>query len=170
MQDTKSSQDFYEIYDYYTQPLLEKKYVQISIISVLAILIVSLIFIFFWLRRRKKIKTFWESSLEKLYALKPEKCSTKNDFKLFYFNLTNIFKKYLDQRYMWQTETKTDEELIKHLENQNFNSNLLIQIQKILEGALWVKFANQEALKIQAESDLKTIIQIIEQTKPIEQK
>ena len=65
---------------------------------------------------------------------------------------------------------KTDEELIKHLENQNFNSNLLIQIQKILEGALWVKFANQEALKIQAESDLKTIIQIIEQTKPIEQK
>lgn len=165
-----NKQDFYEIYDYYTQPLLERKSVQITLFSTLTIAIIGLFFLFFWLRRRKKIKTYWELALQNLYTLKPEKCSSKNDFKNFYFALTSIFKKYLDKRYAWQTEMKTDAELIKHLESQNFNSNLLLQIQKILEGALWVKFANQEALKIQAESDLKTIIQIIEQTKPVEQK
>ena len=164
------TQDFYEIYDYYTQPLLEKTSVQISLITIAIIAIVSLTVFFIMLRRRKIALTFWEIALRDLAQLKPEKCSDKNDFKNFYFKLTNIFKKYLDIRYDWQTITKTDEELIKHLANQNFNQEMLTQIQKILEGALWVKFANQDALKLQAEADLKIITQIIERTRPTDQK
>jgi hypothetical protein len=160
--------DFYEIYDYYTQPILERKSVQITLFSILTIITVGLIFLLFWARSRKKTKTYWELALQDLYSLKPEKCSSKNDFKNFYFTLTSIFKKYLDKRYAWHTETKTDEELIQYLESESFDTTLLMQIQKILEGALWVKFANQDALKNQAESDLKAIIQIIEQTKPAE--
>ncbi len=163
-------QGFYEIYDYYTQPLLEIKSVRIALLLTLIIIITGLIFLFFWTRNRKKIKTYWELALQNLHSLNPGRYSSKNDFKVFYFNLTSIFKKYLDKRYVWQTETKTDAELIKHLKNENFNSDLLVQIQKILEGAAWVKFANQEALKNQAESDLKVVIQIIERTKPVENK
>jgi hypothetical protein len=163
-------QDFYEIYDYYTQPILEQKYVQITLFSILTIITVGLIFLFFWIRSCKRIKTYWDLALQDLYSLKPEKCSSKKDFKSFYFTITSIFKKYLDKRYAWHTETKTDEELIKYLESESFDATLLMQIQKILEGAVWVKFANQDALKNQAESDLKIIIKIVEQTKPAEPK
>jgi hypothetical protein len=162
------TQDFYEIYDYYTQPVLEKKSVQISLISIAIIATAAAIFLYFFLRRKKKQLTSWEIALQDLERLNLEKCVSKNDFKSFYFKLTKIFKKYLEQRYSWQTENKTDDELVILMEKQKFNKELLEQVQKILAGALWIKFANQEALKIQAESDLKIIINIILQTKPVE--
>lgn len=164
------NQDFYEIYDYYSQPLLEKTSVQVSIVLVATAIIIGLAILLIIWYRSKKTLTFWEISLLELHRLNPEKCSNKNDFKNLYFKLTGIFKKYLDKRFDWQTETKTDDELIRFLASQNFNSEMLSQIQKILDGALWIKFANQDALKIQAEADLKVIINIITQTKPIEQK
>jgi hypothetical protein len=162
------TQDFYEIYDYYTQPWLEKKSVQISLISIAIIATVAIIFLYFSLRRRKKQLASWEIALKNLERLNLGKCVNKNDFKVFYFKLTEIFKKYLEQRYDWKTENKTDDELVILMEKQKFNQNLLEQIQKIFAGALWIKFANQEALKIQAEADLKTIINVIHQTKPVE--
>jgi hypothetical protein len=162
------TQDFYEIYDYYTQPLLEKKSVQISLISLAAIAVVAAIFLYIFLRRKKRQLTSWEIALNELERLDLAKCINKSDFKSFYFKLTKIFKKYLERRYDWKTENKTDDELVVLMEKQKFNKELLEQIQKILAGALWIKFANQEALKIQAESDLKTIINVIHQTKPLD--
>lgn len=168
MQNNVQKKDFYEIYDYYSQPLLEKKSVQISLLAVTTIIIVLAVFLYVFLNRRKRQLTYWEVALLALENLKLEKCVNKNDFKIFYFKLTEIFKKYLEKRYGWKVENKTDEELIILLEKQNFHKELLVQVQKILAGALWIKFANQEALKIQAEADLKAIVSIIEQTKQIE--
>lgn len=174
MQTQNPEQDFYEIYDYYTQPLLERKSVQVSLISIGIITITSLIFIFIFLRKKLKPLTVWQVALKELNQLNPDKYTTKEDFKNFYFKLTDIFKRYLNKRYNWPTQDKTDSELIKQLEqqnfNQNFNSDILAQVQKILEGALWVKFANQDALKVQAQADLQTIIKIIDLTKPVEHK
>ncbi|MFA6535046.1 MAG: hypothetical protein WCS92_02195 [Candidatus Babeliales bacterium] len=168
MQNNVSEKDFYEIYDYYSQPLLEKKAVQISLFSAATIIIVGIVFLYIFYRRYRRPLTHWEVALLALENLKLEKCVSKNDFKIFYFKLTEIFKKYLEKRYGWKVENKTDEELVILLEKQNFNREFLEPVQKILAGALWIKFANQEALKIQAESDLKTIINIIDQTKQVE--
>jgi len=168
MQNNTQKQDFYEIYDYYSQPLLEKKSVQISLFSLATIIIVGAVFLYVFFKRRRRPLTDWEIALLALGNLKLEKCVSKNDFKIFYFKITEIFKKYLEKRYGWEVENKTDEELIILLEKQNFHKELLAQVQKILAGALWIKFANQEALKIQAEADLRTIISIIDQTKKIE--
>ncbi len=164
----RQEQDFYEIYDYYSQPLLENKIVQVSLFSLATIIIVGAVFLYVFLRRRKRPLTLWEQTLRELGNLKLDKCVSKKDFKIFYFKLTEIFKKYLEKRYGWNVENKTDDELITLLEKQNFDKDLLVQIQKILAGALWIKFANQEALKIQAETDLKTIINIVDQTKQVE--
>lgn len=168
MRNNIENQDFYEIYDYYSQPLLEKKVVQVFLFSVVTIIIVGIVVLYIMYRRRKRALNYWEIALLGLENLKLEKCETKNDFKHFYFKLTEIFKKYLENRYGWKVENKTDEELIKLLEKQNFNREFLEPVKKILEGAQWIKFANQEALKIQAEADLKTIINIINQTKQVE--
>lgn len=168
MQNNVQNQDFYEIYDYYSQPLLEKKAVQVSLFAVATIVIVGIVFLYVFYRRRRRALTDWEIALLALENLKLEKCVNKNDFKIFYFKLTEIFKKYLEKRYGWKVENKTDEELVILLEKQNFNREFLESVQKILAGALWIKFANQEALKIQAESDLRTIISIINQTKQVE--
>lgn len=168
MQNNIDNQDFYEIYDYYSQPLLEKKAVQVSLFSVVTIVIVGIVVFYIFYRRRKRALNYWEIALLGLENLKLEKCVNKNDFKLFYFKLTEIFKKYLENRYGWKAENKTDEELINLLEKQNFNREFLEPVKKMLEGALWIKFANQEALKIQAEADLRTIVNIINQTKQVE--
>ncbi len=168
MQNNIDNQDFYEIYDYYSQPLLEKKTVQVSLFSVVTIVIVGIVVLYIFYRRRKRALNYWEIALLGLENLKLEKCVNKNDFKLFYFKLTEIFKKYLENRYGWKAENKTDEELINLLEKQNFNREFLEPVKKMLEGALWIKFANQEALKIQAEADLRTIVNIINQTKQVE--
>jgi hypothetical protein len=170
MQNNMQKQDFYEIYDYYSQPLLEKRSVQISLFAVMTVAIVAGVFLYVSSKRRKRQLTYWELAFQALENLKLEKCVSKNEFKIFYFKLTEIFKKYIEKRYGWKVENKTDEELLILLEKQNFHRDLLSQVQKILAGALWIKFANQEALKIQAEADLKTIIDIIDQTKQVEQK
>jgi hypothetical protein len=160
--------DFYEIYDYFYQPLLEKTSFRI-LLALFVLAIIALIFILFF-KRKKRPVAVWEWALKELSALKPERCITKLEYKSFYFQLTGILKTYLNKRFSWQTEDKTDEELILYLQKQDFDSNLMEQLEKALHGASWVKFANEDALKKQAESDLKTVISVVEQTKISEHK
>lgn len=85
-----------------------------------------------------------------------------------YFSLTQILKKYFNLRYQWQTEDKTDDELLLFLQVHNFEHTLLEQLKKIFSSALWIKFANEEALKSQACDDIKNIRNIIQKTIPEE--
>lgn len=160
--------DFYEIYDYCSRPLLERLSVQIGLgVFVLAV-VCAAIFIFLKLKRRPI--AVWEWALKELAALKPERCVSKNEYKFFYFKLTGVLKKYLNKRFGWHAENKTDEELVLYLQKQNFDSNLMNLLEKTLQGASWIKFANEDALKNQAETDLKTVMFVVEQTKPAENK
>jgi hypothetical protein len=36
----------------------------------------------------------------------------------------------------------------------------------MFDGALWIKFANEDVIRTQAESDLNIVKQLIEKTKP----
>ena len=60
---------------------------------------------------------------------------------------------------------KTDEELIVYLKEKKFDNTLLADLEELMGGALWVKFADEDALKIQAEKDLQMARQIIEKTR-----
>jgi hypothetical protein len=154
-----------EIFDYYTPPFWETTWFAVTISIVLVGLIALAIVLY--LRMRKKPMPAWEWALLELQKISPNKCLTKEDFKRFYFNLTALTKAYLHKRFVWDTEDKTDMELIKFLEQQAFDKNIIETFKKIADGALWIKFANMDALKSQADADWNYVVSMIHQTKPV---
>ena len=159
--------DFYDIYDYYTVPIWQTIWFKIGI--ALAIISIVGLVVFLILRTKKKLLP-WELALQQLEKLSGMPLEQKSDFKKFYFELTAIIKNYLSKRYQWRIHDKTDEELIAWLNEQNFDPEIITMLQTISTGALSIKFANQDALKSQAEADIKNVHLIIEKTKEQPQK
>ncbi len=183
----KNPVDFYEIYDYYYQPFWTSS--GFKIISFLLILIVLVIVAYFFIKRfikKEEPKLMpWEWALKKLTSFPLKKCNTKSDYKKFYFYLTDVIKTYFHKRFEWETEDKTDAELIKYVENKNLdnpspiqpsqqlrrsrrlrtiNKKLVNNLRQLTESALWIKYANEDALKTQAEKDLEVAQQIVKET------
>ena len=161
----QTSVDFYEIYDYAYPPFYTSSYF-IAAISI-GIIIIS-IGIYFYFKKRKHSITAWDWAITELNKINFDYCKTKNDYKKMYFSLTQTLKKYFNLRYQWQTEDKTDDELLLLLQAHAFESALLEQLKKIFTDALWIKFANEDALKSQACDDVKIIRNIIQKTIPEE--
>jgi hypothetical protein len=157
--------EFYDdIYEYYYPPFWESLLFKITV----GIILVALIALGIWLylRTKKKPLSAWEWAHLELSNLTPSRYNTKDDFKKFYFALTSIVKNYLHKRYEWQTVDKTDSELIGLLEQQQFDQEIIDMLKKISESAVWIKFANMDALKSQAETDWKMIASMIIRTTP----
>lgn len=160
--------DFYDIFDYHLIPWWQTTWFKITAL-VLALALLGLI-LYLVLRRKKRELTSWEWAEQKIKQFSLEKYTTKDDFKKFYFDITLVLKQYLQKRYGWKTEDKTDEELVNFLDKQGFKTRLLDDLKKMLEGAVWVKFAGEDVIKTQAEADLKTALLIVRQTVPVEEK
>jgi hypothetical protein len=166
--DKSTSTDFYDIYGYYYQPIWETKGFKITFI-VLILLIISIttyLVVRRFIHKKKQLALLpWQWAFDKLNLLSQKNSTTKNDFKKFYFELTDIIKIYLNKRYDWKTSDKTDNELITYLEIQKFDKNLLLNLRKLMDGAVWIKFANEDAIKNQVDIDLKIAYEIVEKTK-----
>ena len=160
----KIDTDFYDIFDYYHIPFWQTTWFKVS--ACVAVLLIIALVIYFIVTRKKRELAPWEWAAEKIQQLPLEKCLTKNDYKKFYFDLTLILKQYLHKRYAWKTEDKTDEELIEYLHKQGFNETLLEALKKMLEGAVWIKFAGNEVIKTQADADYKTALSLVKKTTP----
>ena len=159
--------DIYDIYGYYYVPFWSSKFFIYSIIVAL-LLIVFIIIFFIW--RKYKIKNqlkSWEIALSNLHKIDLKRFSSKKDYKIFYIQLTSIIKKYLSKRYSWHLLDKTDDEMIKFLVKQSFDVKLLNDLKNLIQDALIVKFANESALKTQAEKDLKITFELVENTKDV---
>jgi len=109
----------------------------------------------------------WERKLKKI---NPAKATAKEEFKAFYFKLTEIIKCYLQKRYTWDIASKTDAELIAWLTDKKFNAVIVEVLKKIADDALWIKYANMDVLKSQAEADWNAVIGMVEHTKEITKK
>lgn len=161
--------DFYDIYGYYTQPIWQTTWFKITS-AIIITLALGIIIAYIIIRHKRRIISPTDWALQELKKYQPALCKNKQDFKKFYFNLTSIIKKYLNKRFGWQTHDKTDEELLVYLMQQRFDNNLLALMHSITEGAVLVKFADQDVIKTQAEKDYQATITIIEQTKPLDTK
>ncbi|MFA5075058.1 MAG: hypothetical protein WC436_03045 [Candidatus Babeliales bacterium] len=162
---------FYENYGYYYKPFWQTTYFKFfSFFLIFILVVLALYFIFkFFLKKRKKEFLPWEWALQELNKFDFAKFTSKKDYKKFYFDLTCILKKYLEKRFNWHIQDKTDEELVIFLKEKKFDGNLLSGIENLLQGALTIKFAGQDILKIQADKDLKIAFDLIKNTIPVEQ-
>lgn len=159
---------FYENYGYYYKPFWQSAYFKFSIIFLIFIFLLILILYLFFKNKKKQILP-WQWALQELEKFDFSKFNSKKDYKKFYFDLTCILKAYLEKRFDWSTKDKTDDELIVFLKEKKFDETLLSGIEKLLQGALTIKFAGQDILKFQAEKDLKFAFDLIKSTIPIDQ-
>ena len=148
-------EQLYDIYEPWYKPFWNKTVFIILIFSLLALLIT-----YFALRKKKKNFTFEEKILIELNNLK---VNTK-DYKKFYFNLSDILKKYLSFRYNLNLSSKTDEEVLLELKDSGFPSIWLDKLKNIFMGAITIKFAKEESSKAKMEHDLNDSILLTKET------
>lgn len=154
---------FYDIYDYIFIPFWKTR--SFTIVVIIAILIALAVATYaVHLKIKKNIKiilTPAQLAINELNKLSPEKYKTKEEFKNFYFAISEIMKKYLNEQFGWIVKEKTDDELLRYLFEQEFDKNLLKTLENVLYGSLLIKYANEESLKNQAEKAISDTILII---------
>ncbi|MFD2871706.1 hypothetical protein ACFS5N_04455 [Mucilaginibacter ximonensis] len=83
-------------------------------------------------------------AIEKLKALQTKKLWQAGETKLYYSELTDILREYLERRYGIKTYEKTTEEIITSLKSTQLNADNLGKLQRILVTADLVKFAKEQ--------------------------
>lgn len=160
---------FIDIYDYVYTPFYKTNiFIVISSLLLLA-LIITLAYIFIKKRHNKQniqVITHWEWALRELKKMAPSKYETKEEFKKFYFDITELIKLYLQKRFNFNLMEKTDEELLKYLKDKSFDEENIYVIKNILDGSLLIKFANEQAIKENALKSLKETIELVKRTIP----
>lgn len=153
----------YEVYDVWHVPFWQTKIFFYSMV-VLGLIILSFT-IWFVIKKFKKQKKQmpWDSALQQLDALQQSDISIENG-KEFYFTLTSILKKYLQDRYEYKLTHKTDAESIEYLEQNELLPNYLDDVRSIFSGIQIIKFANAQAAQEQMLNDLKISIMLVKKT------
>lgn len=164
---------FYEIYDYIYIPFWKTNF---FIFTTLSIIIISLTIILYLLFKRMKAKsnlqkklTPLEWALAELDKLNPNSYEEKEEFKQFYYTITTIIKTFLEQQYKIDIIEKTDQELLKHLKKEAFPQQLTDKLEEVLQGSLFIKFANAQVLQEQATKDLATVVSLVKAIVPEEE-
>ncbi|MGD9582008.1 MAG: hypothetical protein AB7V50_11605, partial [Vampirovibrionia bacterium] len=104
-------------------------------------------------------------ALEELTRLKMMELKTADDFKIFYTNLSEIFRRYLEGRFKVQAIEKTSEEILAEMVKIQFNMNTRNMAKTILKQSDMVKFAKQIPTKEMANSTLAKTFDFIDTTK-----
>lgn len=143
-------------------------FISLFVLGILIFIFVILLYRSYILRRKNKKLSSWDQALYDLRRLSDEQKVNAEHGKEFYVATTTILKTYLHQRYGYQVLSKTDDEMVRYLQNTNFDNLLIGKIDQVLQGSTIIKFANQQAAQQQINSDYETVISIIKNTIPKE--
>jgi hypothetical protein len=108
-------------------------------------------------------------ALNKLQELRAKKLWQQEEVKLYYSELSDIIRDYIEQRYAVATQEKTTDEIfagIKHLDIKDENRNQLRQILKLSD---LVKFAKERPMPAENEQSIDLAISFVTQTQQVQQ-
>jgi hypothetical protein len=145
-----------------------------SLISVAsALLIGAIIFILKKISERKKNAPPPPAhviALKELQELEKEGFASKGEARKYYFKLSDILRKYTDERFKLSTLESTQEEIRQMLKKANeLDETHRNDIISFVERSDLVKFAKKAADQNEMKSDFDMTRQYIEKTKPIEE-
>lgn len=162
------SDSFYDIYDFYYVPFWNNN-IFISFIALLLITL-SLFLLYKFIKRKKQVPvTYWQTALIALESIDPRACSSKKEFKKFYFELSYTLKKFLEKRFNIKLENKTESEIEIYFKECGYIENAELEhFVNILQGAVFIKFANKDALPVKALEDWSLAKNIVKKTIPME--
>jgi len=153
---------------------LEKIYVlNLVFIIIASIVLVLLILLFIFRNKFKKIKTpkkflAHEIALEELEYLKDSKFIENNDLKIFYFQLSDILRRYLKNRFDILALERISDELIKDVEaNENIQSDDKDFIRYFLRKTDFYKYTDIVSTSELANELLDKTYLFVEKTKEI---
>lgn len=163
-------QPFFDIYDFYYIPWWQTKpfiYTALALgfflVALLAYLVAR------YIRSKRKCESLpWEWAKDKIVILALEEPSKKEEYKRLYVDLIEITKQYLFLRFDWKVSTYTDDELIIFVKKQN--EKIAPPLEKIIDNARMIKFANEQALQNHLGDALEAALDLVEKTKKHEEK
>ena len=160
--------NLHEIYEFLYTPFWYETWFIITIVLSLAVAALLAWLIRWWLERRRLRRppiTSWEQAFQALEQLTQNPPTTKEEYKAFYFALSDIVKAYLGSRFTWHLEDKTDEELLVFLRAQHLDPALCTMVEQVTSGAMQIKFADAESMREQVERDSAQVYELIERTR-----
>ncbi len=119
-------------------------------------------------RKAQCVLTPWEKAFQKLNQLYKSGLINSSQGKTFYLAATSIIKTYLNDRFDYDVLGKTDDEVIVYLKNKKFSSHLIQTLENIFKGAVYIKFANAQAVQEQIKQDFTKSLELIKNTIPKE--
>ncbi|RUT80149.1 hypothetical protein [Ancylomarina longa] len=139
------------------------------------IVFIALIILLIWyLRFRKKNQPLFATSkpiepahviaLRKLDEIKQDKLWQTGKIKLYYSELTDTLRIYLDERFDLSTQESTTDEIMQAVDNVEVNNEWHTNLKEILERADLAKFAKFQPLPDENERSLKFAYKIVEDT------
>lgn len=139
-----------------------------------AVIVTALIGIGIFLWKRKKSghaiseRPLKDRILEALRVLRKQDLYKKNQEKLFHFQLSEIFRSYLEERYQLAATDLTTEEIIAKLPQLSLSLSSIETIKNILQATDRIKFSDAtmspesaEALETDVEKFVQTTAKIL---------
>jgi len=106
-----------------------------------------------------------EIAFEQLALLKEKKLWQQGHIKQYYTEATEIFRRYLENRYALQAMEETTDEILTGLKKLRFPETMLDTAQRILQRADLVKFAKHEPGIADHEEMITVIHDFVDRTK-----
>ena len=148
----------------------------------LGLLLIALIFVVLWYIRKRKNKEVIPVkkvvpkeaahiiALRELASLKDKKLWQNDRVKLYYIELSDIIRNYIENRFKVATLEQTSSEIYDSVERSKvLSSEQLEQLKQVLSTADMAKFAKAKPLANENDLALKNTYSLIEETKLIAQ-
>lgn len=146
--------EIYDIYGVWHVPFWQAKPFIIGMWCLATALLLGLIYLLIrFLKSRKKPLKPWEWADQELNALWERRGFTREDGKIFYSQLTEIIKMYVEKKYGYQVLSATDIEFLAYMRDRHIDPVLMQNLEQIFEGVQEIKFANIDAIPENIERD-----------------
>jgi len=138
------------------------------------ILIALIVGLIYYLRNKPKTEPVIKISkpvipphtvaIGKLKELQAKKLWQQGEVKLYYIELTDILREYLEKRYDIKTHEKTTDEILDSLKSREIADDNRSNLQRVLVMADLVKFAKEKPIPAENEEALETSIDFVIKT------
>lgn len=120
---------------------------------------------FFSLEKSSDPRTPGQRAREEISQLERSPLWRQQEYKLYYFKLTDIFREYMQDTTLISANFQTTYEFLRELKKTSY-SNLLPKSKDFLNSADLVKFARQTPSEEQKKKDLSSVLEIINTITP----
>lgn len=145
-------------------------------VAALVLLLTAVAGVVVWLLRRKQTQEALAPepvlppevvARQRLAALRASRRLAEGQFKGYYSELSDILRRYLEQRYHVTAPDLTTHELMRALKKSGLKITETNLIRDVLDQSDMVKFAKFQPQEKDAQADWETVDQVVEHTTPV---